>query len=101
MSPKVKDLNDILPPEYLPQKTQSFEEYLGMPLVIHACQDVSGNNGVYKRITVSLPDSEDLFVIATGASQPKQVLDWVEKNNAFPFTGKFVKAGRAYLLTGV
>lgn len=97
---KIRNLSDILPPELKERETASFTDFIGKDLIIRSVQDVSGNNGAYKRITVSLPDSEDMFVLSTGAKQPMQVLDWATKNGAYPFSGKFVKAGRAYLLVG-
>lgn len=101
MSPKVKNLADILPPELQEATSQPLDDYIDKPLVIRGQRELVGANGSYKRISVSEDDNETVFILATGASQPMQVLDWAEKNRAFPFLGKFVKAGRAVLLVGV
>lgn len=98
---KVKNLGDILPPGYQEMESQSAEEYFGKPLIFYASRELKGQNGSYKRIDVTLPEGEDHFVIACGAAQVMDVLNWAAENNAFPFQAQFVQAGRAIILKGV
>jgi hypothetical protein len=101
MSGKVSNLSDILPPELQEATAQPLDDHMEEALVFRACRELQGSNGTYKRISVSLPESEDIFILATGASQPMAVLDWAEKNRQFPFLGQFVHAGRAIILKGI
>lgn len=98
---KVKNLSEILPPELQEATALPLDDYMDTPLVFHATRELMGANGSYKRISVSLADSDEIFILATGASQPMAVLDWAEKNRSFPFLGKFTRAGRAIILKGV
>lgn len=98
---KVKDLGAILPPEMQEMQAQPLEAYYETPLDFHGARDVTGKNGPYKRISVSLPDDPNIFILSTGASQPMQVLDWAEKTNNFPFRAQFVKVDRAIILKGI
>lgn len=98
---KLRNLNEIIPPEFLEAEAQSADLYFGKPLVFYGVRSITGSNGAYKRITVSLPDAEDKFVIACGAAQVIAVMDWAAEGNQFPFLGQFVQAGRAIILKGV
>lgn len=101
MTAKIRDLNEILPPELQEAQALSLDEYMNSPLIFHGAREVTGKNGTYMRISVSLPDKDEQFYLSTGASQPMAVLQWIKENNAFPFKGKFTTAGRAKLLVGV
>lgn len=98
---KIKNLTDILPPELQEAQALPLDDFMDTALVFHAAREVTGKNGAYMRISVSLPDKEDQFYLSTGASQAMAVLQWAKENNTFPFTGKFVLAGRAKLLVGI
>lgn len=100
MSKKPVDLAEILPPELREMEAEELDKFIDTPLVFIGARDLTGNNGAYKRISVSLVGKEDVFILSTGASQPMAVLDWADKNNQFPFIAKFVRAGRAILLKG-
>lgn len=98
MATKVKNLGDILPPEMREGQAESVEDYINTPLVFHTFSPRQGTNGEYYRIVVSTPEDDKQFYLSTGAAQPKEVLSWAKEQRQFPFVGKFVKAGRAYLL---
>lgn len=96
--PKVKKLADILPPELQEAASMPIDDWYDKPLIFHACREVTGTNGVYVRMVVSTPESDDKFYIATGASQVVEIMRWLREQKQFPVSGKFVKAGRAILL---
>lgn len=98
---KIKNLSEILPPELQEAQALPLDEWIDKPLVIRAARDLVGSNGNYARICVSTPDDDSEFFVATGASQPMEVLHWAKEQRQFPFLGKFIRAGRAILLTGV
>lgn len=94
----IKKLSDILPPELQEGESKPLEDYFGVPLVIHSCRFVQGKNGEYARMVVSLPDDPDQFYLATGGSQPVEVLKYLKDNRNFPVEATFEKAGRAILI---
>lgn len=97
---KPKSLDDVLPPELREAAAKPLDDYMDQILVFHGCREVTGTHGVYIRLVVSLPDSEDRFYLATGASQAVEIMRYCKDNRLFPVTGKFVKVGRAIILKG-
>lgn len=93
-----KKLGDVLPPELKEGQSEPFEDYLDREIVIHTCRFVAGKNGEYARIVVSLPDKDTQFYLATGASQPVEVLKYLKENRSFPVVATFYRSGRAILV---
>lgn len=97
---KVKNLDDVLPKELKEAASKPLEDYFDRPLVFYACREVTGTNGVYMRIVVSLPESDEQFFLSTGASQVLEIMNYLKENKLFPVSGMFTKAGRAIILKG-
>lgn len=93
-----KSLDSVLPPEMSEFVTKKVTEFLDKPLIIHSCREVNGQRGTYMRMVVSLTPEGDKFHMSTGASQPVEILAYLDKNRLFPVSGRFVKNGDAIIL---
>lgn len=98
---KIPNLNDLLPPELQEMDAQSANAYFDTPLLFHSSRLVQGKRGAYYRIDVTLPDSEEHFVLACGAAQVNAVMQWALETHSFPFMGQFKQAGQAIILKGI
>lgn len=96
--PNPKKLTDILPPSLQEGESEKLDDYFDKELVIYDCRFVQGANGEYSRMVVSLPDSDKKFFVATGASQPMEVLHFMKDNRSFPVFATFYQKGRAILV---
>jgi len=101
MSKDMKSIDDVLPPELREAQALSLDAYFDKPLAIHNCREVTGAHGVYMRILVQEVGKNEEFYLATGGSQPIEILRYLKENKLFPVKGVFVKAGRAIILKGV
>ncbi len=99
MSKQIVDLNSILPPEFQEADAKKLDEYIDVDLVIHHTRQLQGMKGPYMRFSVSLPGTEERFFLATGASQPFEVLNYLKEEDAFPVQARFKRVGRAIILT--
>ncbi len=93
-----RKLDDVIPKELQEGVSKPLEDFMETDLVIYTCRQVQGDRGPYMRFVVSLPDEDEQFYLATGASQPMEILAYLKEHDLFPITGKFVKAGRAIIL---
>lgn len=95
---EVKKLGEVLPKEMREFAARKINDYLDKPIIIWSCREVTGQRGAYMRIVVSLDEKADKFHLATGAAQPMEVLDYLERNFLFPVQATFVKNGNAIVL---
>lgn len=93
-----KKLADILPPELQEGIAEKLEDHLDQPLVIHTCREVTGTHGKYMRLVVSTPGNPDQFYLATGASQPMEILQYLKDQRQFPVEATFTRVGRAIIV---
>lgn len=96
--PNPKKLTDILPATLKEGESVKIDEYFDQELVIHDCRFLQGENGEFARMVVSLPEDTKQFFIATGASQPLEVLHFLKDNRSFPVFATFYQKGRAILV---
>lgn len=96
--PNPKRLVDVLPATLREGESEKLDEYFDQEIVIYDCRFVQGENGEYSRMLVSLPDSDKQFFVATGASQPMEVLHHLKDNRSFPVFATFYQKGRAILV---
>lgn len=93
-----KKLDEVLPPELAEFSSEKITEWIDKPLVIHSCREAQGQRGTYMRIVVSEQPDGKKFHLATGASQPMEILSYLDKHLLFPVIGKFIRSGNAIVL---
>lgn len=96
--PKIRKLSEVLPKEMTESESRPLDDYMDKTLIFYGCREVTGTNGPYMRIVCSLPESEEQFFLATGASQVVETMAYLKEQRLFPVTGRFVRAGRAILV---